>query len=169
MTDRTQEAQRLLGEIRYQVFRPEVTTVGNMEPLIAEIEALRAELRRTLVRQNGEWQARVERLAEALGLAMDWNWLDEDARPSRTAEICDAALDPTAALEAAQAEREVICAEAVKYADKSGRLEAKVDRLADELRKITELRERHHDNLNDAIYIAGEALRDHEQEVGDGR
>ena len=28
MTDRTQEAQRLLGEIRYQVFRPEVTTVG---------------------------------------------------------------------------------------------------------------------------------------------
>ncbi len=29
MTDRTQEAQRLLGEIRYQVFRPEVTTVGS--------------------------------------------------------------------------------------------------------------------------------------------
>lgn len=73
-----------------------------------------------------------------------------------------------AALEAARAEREVICAEALKYADKSGRLEAKVDRLADELRKITELRERHHDNLHDAITIAGEALlRDHEQEVGD--
>ena len=67
-----------------------------------------------------------------------------------------------AALEAALAEREVICAEALKYADKSGRLEAKVDRLADELRKITELRERHHDNLNDAIYIAEEALRDSE-------
>lgn len=29
MTDRTQEAQRLLGEIRYQVFRPDVTTVGS--------------------------------------------------------------------------------------------------------------------------------------------
>ena len=29
MNDRTQEARRLLGEIRYQVFRPEVTTVGN--------------------------------------------------------------------------------------------------------------------------------------------
>lgn len=29
MTDRTQEAQRLMGEIRYQVFRPEVTTVGS--------------------------------------------------------------------------------------------------------------------------------------------
>ena len=28
MNNRTQEAQRLLGEIRYQVFRPEVTTVG---------------------------------------------------------------------------------------------------------------------------------------------
>ena len=31
MTDRTQEAQRLLGEIRYQVFRPEVTTVGECD------------------------------------------------------------------------------------------------------------------------------------------
>lgn len=70
---------------------------GVMDSHAAEIVALRAEVR-TLVRQNGEWQARVERLAEALGLAMDWNWLDEDARPSRTAEICDAALDPTAAL-----------------------------------------------------------------------
>ena len=28
MADRTQETKRLLGEIRYQVFRPEVTTVG---------------------------------------------------------------------------------------------------------------------------------------------
>ena len=31
MTDRTQEAQRLLGEIRYQVLRPEVTTVGECD------------------------------------------------------------------------------------------------------------------------------------------
>ena len=31
MTDRTQEAQRLMGEIRYQVFRPEVTTVGECD------------------------------------------------------------------------------------------------------------------------------------------
>ena len=29
MTDRAKEAQRLLGEIRYQVFRPDGTTVGN--------------------------------------------------------------------------------------------------------------------------------------------
>lgn len=33
-------------------------------------------------------------------------------------------------IEVARAEREVIVAEAVKYADKSGRLEAKIDRLA---------------------------------------
>ena len=47
--------------------------------------------------------------------------------------------------------------------------EARAERLADELRKITELRERHHDNLHDAITIAGESLlRDHEQEVGNG-
>ncbi len=71
----------------------------------------------------------------------------------------------TAAL---RAEREVIVAEALKYADKSGRLEAKVDRLADELRKITELRERHHDNLHDAVTIAADALRDHDQEAGNG-
>ena len=67
-----------------------------------------------------------------------------------------------AEIKALRAEREVIVAEALKYADKSGRLEAKVDRLADELRKITELRERHHDNLNDAVTIAEEALRDSE-------
>ena len=38
---------------------------GVMDSYASEIEALRAEVR-TLVRQNGEWQARVERLAEAL-------------------------------------------------------------------------------------------------------
>lgn len=31
-------------------------------------------------------------LLEALRLAMEWNWLDDDARPSRVAEICDAAI-----------------------------------------------------------------------------
>ena len=71
-----------------------------------------------------------------------------------------------AEIEALRAEREVICAEAVKYADKSGRLEAKVDRLADGLREITELRERHHDNLHDAVTIAEEALRDSEAASG---
>ena len=52
-------------------------------PLQAEIEALRAEVRRTLVRQNGEWQARVERLAEALRplAELDLTPGDYDNRP----------------------------------------------------------------------------------------
>lgn len=33
-----------------------------------------------------------DKLAEALRLAMDWNWLDEDARPSDVAVKCAAAL-----------------------------------------------------------------------------
>ena len=36
--------------------------------------------------------------------------------------------------------------------------EARAERLAEALREITELRERHHDNLHDAIAIAGDAL-----------
>ena len=31
-------------------------------------------------------------LLEALREAMEWNWLDDDARPSRVAEKCDAAI-----------------------------------------------------------------------------
>ena len=48
----------------------------------AEIEALRAEVR-TLVRQNGEWQARAERLAEALRplAGLDLTPDDFDQRP----------------------------------------------------------------------------------------
>lgn len=40
MTDRTQEAQRLLGEIRYQVFRPDVTTVGNCASKYARLHSV---------------------------------------------------------------------------------------------------------------------------------
>ena len=87
---------------------------------------------------------------------------DISARAGQMSRLNALADEFAAALKAARAEREVICAEAVKYAGKSGRLEAKVDRLADELRKITELRERHHDNLHDAVTIAEEALRDSE-------
>ena len=73
----------------------------------AEIESLRAEVARrdgidpwaVLIRAQ-QAEARAERLAEALRLAMDWNWLDDDARPSGTADVCDAALHPTAAQEA---------------------------------------------------------------------
>ena len=43
-----------------------------------------------------------------------------------------------AEIEAARAEREVICAEAVKYADKSGRLEARAERLAKQIDKAKE-------------------------------
>ena len=99
---------------------------------------------------------------------MDWHAIEALATDYARANVEHHTAAKDAEIKALRAEREVICAEAVKYADKSGRLEAKVDRLADELRKITELRERHPDNLHDAIYIAGEALRDHEQEVGDG-
>ena len=90
--------------------------------------------------------------------------LDNAARDIKTLRgVRDA---HAAEIERLRAEREVIVAEALKYADKSGRLEAKVDRLADELRKITELRERHHDNLHDAVTIAEEALRDSEAASG---
>lgn len=39
-----------------------------------------------------ELQAMVLLLRTALAEAMDWNWLDDDARPSRTATFCDAAM-----------------------------------------------------------------------------
>lgn len=40
MNDRTQEAKRLLGEIRYQVFRPDVTTVGNCARKYARLHSV---------------------------------------------------------------------------------------------------------------------------------
>ena len=88
-------------------------------------------------------------------------------------------LELAAALEALRAEREVICAEAVKYADKSGRLEAKVDRLAEALQLARDLVEdwavyaseyfQKKHNLEGDLALLDDALRDHEQEVGDGR
>ena len=61
--------------------------------------------------------------------------LDNAARSIKTLrEVRDA---QAAEIEALWAELEVICAEAVKYADKSGRLEAKVDRLAEAGRRVT--------------------------------
>ena len=41
---------------------------------------------------NARLIAAAPELMEALRLAMEWNWLDDDARPSRVAEICDAAI-----------------------------------------------------------------------------
>lgn len=60
----------------------------------------------------------------------------------------------------------MICAEAVKYADKSGRLEAKVDRLAEAGRRVTAAFRAHGEAS--AMLSLADALRDHEQEVGDG-
>lgn len=40
MNDRPQEAQRLLGEIRYQVFRSEGTTVGNCASKYARLHSV---------------------------------------------------------------------------------------------------------------------------------
>ena len=51
-------------------------------------------------------------------------------------DLADLLREAAAALEAARAEREVIVAEAMKYADKSGRLEAKVDRLEEAGRRL---------------------------------
>lgn len=81
-----------------------------------------------------------------------------------------------AALEALRAELEVIVAEAVKYADKSGRLEAKVDRLAEALQLARDLVEdwagyasehfQKKHNLEGDLALLDDALRDHEQEAG---
>lgn len=70
--------------------------------------------------------------------------------------------------DALAAEIEALRAEVRTLVRQNGEWQARVERLADELRTITELRERHHDNLHDAVTIAEDALRDHEQEVGNG-
>jgi hypothetical protein len=48
-----------------------------------------------------ELQAMVLLLRTALAEAMDWNWLDDDARPSGTATFCDAAMRSVDAMLAA--------------------------------------------------------------------
>ena len=68
--------------------------------------------------------------------------------------IGDEAAD---ALEAAQAERKVIVAESLKYADK-------VERLARALREVVALGH----PRDPAIIAAKNALHDHDQEVGNG-
>mgnify|MGYP000022199564 CR=1 FL=1 len=87
---------------------------GVMDSYASEIEALRAEVR-TLVRQNGEWQDRAERLAEALRPLAELDLTPDDfgqrpdsqpiyARNKTAITVGDvrkacAALDPTAAQE----------------------------------------------------------------------
>lgn len=81
-----------------------------------------------------------------------------------------------AEIERLRAEREVIVAEAMKYADKSGRLEAKVGRLEETLQLARDLVEdwagyageyfQKKHNLEGDLALLDAALRDHEQEVG---
>ena len=59
--------------------------------LIAAAPSMHAEL---LARRARD--AEVEALVAALREAMEWNWLDEDARPSTIADQCDKALIPFA-------------------------------------------------------------------------
>ena len=60
----------------------------------------------------------------------------DDLENYARANVAHATAPLQAEIKALRAEREVICAEAVKYADKSGRLEAKVDRLAEALKDL---------------------------------
>ena len=71
------------------------------------------------------------------------------------------------AIEAARAEREVIGAEAVKYAEKSGRLEAKVGRLAEALLELCSVIDGHEVPVavEGKAAHARAALRDHDQET----
>lgn len=97
------------------------------------------------------------------------------------ANVSHATAAKDAEIERLRAEREVIVAEAMKYAGKSGRLEAKVDRLAEALKDLevcantadycyskrpenfaVALRE-----LRDSAERSRAALRDHDQEGGD--
>ena len=55
-----------------------------VELAIAELAARRA------------CDAEVEALVAALREAMEWNWLDEDASPSKVADQCEKALAPFA-------------------------------------------------------------------------
>ena len=86
-------------------------------------------------------------------------WPDE-ADPGTIGAIAGEAAD---ALEEARAEREVIGAEAVKYAERSGRLEARADRLAAALHTLAA-----HVRPTCSV-LWGEAqaaLHNYEQEVG---
>ena len=132
-----------------------------------------------------EWETRTLIPQSAYAeLAADREWWKFRAEQldALATRINDRAEKAESQLAALRAEREAICAEALKYADKSGRLEAKVDRLAEALKDLevcantigfcytrnpgnfaAALRE-----LRESAERSRDALRDHEQEVGDG-
>ena len=67
-----------------------------------------------------------------------WQYLAKSTErlPRTTAAQAAELVELRSTIEALRAEREVIVAEAVKYAGKSGRLEANVDRLAEALKDL---------------------------------
>lgn len=99
------------------------------------------------------------------------------------ANVAHATAAKDAEIERLRAEREVIGAEATKYAGKSGRLEAKVERLAEALRELLIDMKQAQSNMKAAtqrdprwegcaeaiqprVAAAEAALRDQDQEVG---
>ena len=66
-----------------------VYTIEANARLIAAAPSMHAELTARRARD-----AEVEALVAALREAMEWNWLDVDARPSTIADLCDKALLP---------------------------------------------------------------------------
>ena len=76
-----QDAEQLAGE-SFPTPNEEMRLLVTVDSVLTELTARRAR------------DAEVEALVAALREAMEWNWLDEDARPSRIADQCDAALLP---------------------------------------------------------------------------
>ena len=76
-----QDAEHRDGET-FPTPNEEMRLLGTLDSVLAELTARRARA------------AEVEALVAALREAMEWNWLDVDARPSTIADLCDKALLP---------------------------------------------------------------------------
>ena len=101
------------------------------------------------------------------GAALDV-FIAEQVQDYARANVAHATEPLKAEIERLRAEREVIGAEAVKYAGKSGRLEAKVDRLAEALLELCNVIDGHEVPVavEGKAAHARAALRDHDQEEG---
>lgn len=74
-----QDAEQLAGE-SFPTPNEEMRLLVTVDSVLTELTARRAR------------DAEVEALVAALREAMEWNWLDVDARPSTIADQCDKAL-----------------------------------------------------------------------------
>lgn len=108
-----------------------------------------------------EWAPRDEVVAD-----MSTSEVREEMTAYARANVAHATAPLQAEIERLRAEREVIGAEAVKYAGKSGRLEAKVDRLAEALLELCNVIDGHEVPVavEGKAAHARAALRDHDQE-----